>query len=256
MNMWDTYESRIRTSGATQRDAILRRETHWLNTRLKDSLSYHQVLLDGVSRKVAIINSDNLNEKLMYSMPGEDIRNGSLVEWMGNHWTVVEKDANNEIYTKVKLLQCNYLLKWIVVEDGEPIIKEQWCTIDDGTKYMTGQYNDRQFIVVNGDTRVAMTITRNNDTARFNRQSRFLIGDPGAATKQAFKLTKPLSVGNTYNGDGVLKFVLSEANTTDYDDFNLMIPDYFKYFPDEDGYRKTVLEDTPDYVKVERGVYI
>lgn len=137
MNMWDTYESRIRTSGATQRDAILRRETHWLNTRLKDSLSYHHVIVDGVNRNVAIINSDNLNEKLMYSMPGEDIRNGSLVEWMGNHWTVVEKDANNEIYTKVKLLQCNYLLKWIVVEDGEPIIKEQWCTIDDGTKLET-----------------------------------------------------------------------------------------------------------------------
>lgn len=137
MNMWDTYEARIRNSGSNQREVTLRREKHWLETRLKDSLSYHMATVDGVRREVAIINSDNLNEKLMYSMPGEDIRNGSIVEWMNNHWTVVEKDANNEIYTKVKLLQCNYLLKWIVIENGEPVIKERWCTIDDGTKLET-----------------------------------------------------------------------------------------------------------------------
>lgn len=256
MNMWDTYEARIRNSGSNQREVTLRREKHWLETRLKDSLSYHMATVDGVRREVAIINSDNLNEKLMYSMPGEDIRNGSIVEWMNNHWTVVEKDANNEIYTKVKLLQCNYLLKWIAIENGEPVIKKRWCTIDDGTKYMTGQLNDRHFIVVTGDTRVAMTITRDSETAKFNRQSRFLIGDPEASTIQAFKLTKPLSVGNTYNGDGILKFVLSEDNTTDYDNFDLMIPDYYKYFPDEDGYRDTVLEEVSDDIKVEGGVYI
>ena len=67
-------------------------------------------------------------------MPGEDFRLGVIVEWMDNHWLIVEKDANNEIYTKVKLLQCNYLLKWIEVTDDKPKIIEQWCVIDDGTK--------------------------------------------------------------------------------------------------------------------------
>lgn len=134
-NVWAKYEARMTNNGINKRSETFKRESHFLRSRLMDSLSYHNVLIDGDEREVAIINSDNLNEKLMYSMPGEDFTNGGIVEWMNNHWTIVEKDANNEIYTKVKLLQCNYLLKWIEVDDeGVPHIIEQWCTVDDGTK--------------------------------------------------------------------------------------------------------------------------
>ncbi len=133
--MWSTYKARIENAGSNKRSETFRRESHWLWSRLKDSLSYHNAIVDGKEREVAIINSDNLNEKLMYSMPGEDIRCGCMVEWMDNHWIAIEKDANNEIYTKVKLLQCNYLLKWIEVDENKvPHIIEQWCTVEDGTK--------------------------------------------------------------------------------------------------------------------------
>ena len=133
-NLWAKYEARMNARGLTQRSESLRREQHLLNSRLKDSLSYHTAIVDGVSTEVAIVNSDNLNEKTMFSMPGEDFHLGVIVEWMDNHWLITEKDANNEIYTKVKLLQCNYLLKWVEVIDDVPIIMEQWCVIDDGTK--------------------------------------------------------------------------------------------------------------------------
>lgn len=133
-NMWSLYEARINASGVTQRKESFNREKHLLATRIRDSLSYHHAIVDGVKREVAITNSDNLNEKLMYSMPGETFKNGGMVEWMDNHWLIVEKDANTEIYTKVKLMQCNYLLKWVEVIDEIPTIMEQWCVIDDGTK--------------------------------------------------------------------------------------------------------------------------
>lgn len=52
----------------------------------------------------------------------------------------------------------------------------------------------------------------------------------------SFTITKPLRIGNTYNNEGVLKFVLSESNTTDFDNFDLMVADYYLHFPrtDED----------------------
>lgn len=80
---------------------------------------------------MAIINSDNLDIKTLCSLPGEDIRHGSLVEWMDQHWLVIEKDANNEVYTRAKMQQCNYLLRWIN-SDGEII--ERWSIVNDGTK--------------------------------------------------------------------------------------------------------------------------
>ena len=131
MSAWDIYIDRIEAKGGTKRNAAFNREVRRLNSKLKNSLSYHTVFIDGEERDVTIVNSDNLNEKTMFSLPGEDIDCGGLVEWAENHWLISEKDANNEIYTKVKLLQCNHLLHWI---DNNGDIHEQWCIIEDGTK--------------------------------------------------------------------------------------------------------------------------
>ena len=72
-------------------------------------------------------------------MPGETIKHGSLVHWMDQYWLVVEKDYNTTLYTRAKLQQCNYLLRW-VSEDA--VIHEQWCIVEDGTKYLTGELED------------------------------------------------------------------------------------------------------------------
>lgn len=148
MTAWAAYEARADVHGRTRRQTALRREIHDLNKRVPDTLSYHTVEMFDCfhgynisdrqmqskymfDQNVAIINSDNLNEKFIISMPGEDIQNGSLVHWMDQHWLVTERDANTTVYTKAKLLQCNYLLKWVTV-DGDII--EQWCVVEDGTK--------------------------------------------------------------------------------------------------------------------------
>lgn len=131
MSAWDNYEARINIIGGSERNAYKKREVDSIYRRLPNNLSYTDVTIDDIAQTVAIINSDNLNEKTIISMPGEDIRHGGLVHWMENYWLVVERDANTTIYTRAKLLQCNYLLKW-VSEDA--VIHEQWCCVEDGTK--------------------------------------------------------------------------------------------------------------------------
>lgn len=230
MGIWDSYANRIEIHGKTRRDAALAREFRLLNDKLKDSLSYHDVVIDGVERNVAIINSDNLNEKTMLSLPGEDFMCGGTVDWANNHWLISEKDANNEVYTRVKLLQCNYLLKWV---DDSNVIHEQWCVIEDGTKYLTGEYEDRNFVVTRGDSRIAMHIGKNADTVKFVRDCRFLIDDPESNEKLAYLLTKPLKVGKHFNGEGIYSFVLQEVVSTDDDNMELGIADYYTHFPKE-----------------------
>lgn len=131
MSVWDIYESRISARGGTKRGAALRRETRMIGTKVKDNLSYQTVTIDDVIQDVAIINSDNLNEKTIISLPGEDIGHGGLVRWMDNYWLVTERDANTTVYTRAKMTQCNHLLKWV---SDDNTIHEQWCIIEDGTK--------------------------------------------------------------------------------------------------------------------------
>ncbi len=228
MSVWDDYRQRVSALGATRRDIVLRREARYIDRKLPRNLSYQTVTIDGVETDVAIMRSDNLNEKYIYAMPGGDLAHGGLVYWEDNYWLITEKDAANELYARGKMIQCNYLLKW--VNDAGNIC-EQWCIVEDGTKYLTGEYEDRNFIVTRGDTRMYLTITRTPDTSKFTREQRFLIDDPESPHVTAYQLTKPLKVGTVYNGVGVYKFVLQEVATTDNDNTELMIPDYYKHFP-------------------------
>lgn len=240
MSAWDMYNSRIDVRGGSKRKSMFRNEVRNIMHNLPDNLSYHTADIDDTEQIVAIINSDNLNEKYIYSLPGETLTNGGLVHWMNNYWLIVEKDANNTIYTRGKLLQCNHVLRWI---DDEKTIHEQWCVIEDGTKYLTGEYEDRNFVVTRGDSRIAMTIARNEKTVKFNRKMRFLIDDEDSPHKLAYQLTKPLKLGGVFNGDGVFKFVLQEVTATEDDNHELGIADYYKFFPkgfDDDT------EESPD----------
>lgn len=96
---------------------------------------------------------------------------------------------------------------------------------------MTGELEDRHFIVTRGDARIAITISRNKYTKKFNRTSRFLVDDSESDNLLSFDLSKPLKVGHTYNDKGIYQFVLSESNSSELDNMELGIADYYKYFP-------------------------
>ncbi len=110
-------------------------------------------------------------------------------------------------------------------------------------KDLTGEMEDRHFTITRGDSRIAVTIAKNEDTALLNRESRFLIDDPKSPRMLSYLLTKPLKLGMNYGDEGVYKFVLQEVTATADDNFELQIADYYKYFPKE-GQATTTPETT------------
>ena len=243
MNAWDLYEERLNGKGGTMRGAVLRREKRVLSTKLPKGLSYHNVTLNGKNQSIEIIDTDNFNIKLIYSMPNEDIPHGSLIEWFDNYWLTVEKDANSELRAKAKMKQCNYLLKWINA-DGE--ICEQQCIVEDGTKYMVGEAEGKDNIMARGDTRIAVTLPKNDKTVKLGRNMRFLIDDPESDVQMAYVLTKPIKVGQVYNDSGVFVFILQETQTTDNDNKELGIADYYKHFDKNGDIKEDVDYDSDD----------
>lgn len=243
MSVWNKYDAKhIRSTD--RRDNLLKKEQRFLRSKLPDNLSYHSLLINGEDRNAAVINSDNYDIKTLCSLPGEDLPHGGTVLWMNNHWLITERDANNEVYTRCKMRQCNYLLRWIA-EDGT--IQERWCIAEDGTKYLTGEYGDNYFILNRGDTRLALTITKDEYTLKLKRENRFLIDDYGSDTVLAYRLTKPLKLGGSYDSTGVLFFVMTECNTEDDDNLDLHIANYYRYFPREtEGEDGSSVSGTPE----------
>lgn len=70
----------------------------------------------------------------------------------------------------------------------------------------------------------------------------------------AYALTKPLKLYSVFNGEGAYSFVLQEVDTTDDDNRELRIADYYKYFPkttDVDPQNRVVVD--PDTTDMETG---
>lgn len=89
---------------------------------------------------------------------------------------------------------------------------------------------------------MALIISRNDETVKLGREHRFLIDDLDSNQQIAYALTKPLKVGQVYNGKGIFGFVLQEVQTTNDDNLELGIADYYKHF-NADG---TPIADSED----------
>ena len=228
VGVWDIYDERIAARGSSKRNSFIKREKRYIYDHLVDNPSYSECIVDGETRLCGIMNTDNLDKKTIISMPDEDLRHGALVEWMGNKWLIVERDANTTLYTKCIMQQCNYFLQWV---DKDGNICGQWAYINDSTKYLTGELEDRHFIATRGDTRLSVTISRTPDALRLDRTTRFIIDDPDCHEHLAYVLTKPLRMGQVFNSNGVYSFIMQEVETTDDDNLDLLIADYYKYFP-------------------------
>jgi len=237
MNPWSTYSSRMGVRGGNRRGIVKRQEEFFLNHTMRDSLSFQQLVIDGEPREMTVLDSDNLNEKTLCTLPGETLRAGSLVEWADNHWLITELDAHSELYTKAYMQQCNYLLRWVAPDYQ---VVERWCIIEDGTKYLTGEYTDNQFIITRGDARVSLILAKDEYSIQLGRTNRFLIDDWDTHNTLAYRLTKPFKLGYSFNGEGVLGFVLTECATEESDNFERHIANYYDYFP-----RVSHAEDSP-----------
>lgn len=234
MSVWDNYNSRLTIRGETQRDIRIEREKEFLTRKAEANPFYHKAVVNGKEQGLMVINSDDLTVKTICSMPGESLIAGSLVLWKNVHWLVTTADTNDDIYTKGAMERCNYLLKWI---DKNGVIVERWCIVSDGTRYLTGETagrGDKNGMAL-GDTKIVVTIARDEETVKLGRTQRFLIDDEGSDAMLAYRITKPFKVGGVYDGNGVMSFLMSEENTEDDDNFELRIANYYKYFPRTDA---------------------
>ena len=243
MEVWSEYRERLSTYGSTLREASLKRERDYINRKIMNSLSYQTCTVNEEEKQVAIVNTDNLDVKFIYALPGDTIASGSVVVWNDEHWLVIEKDDATEVYTKAKMQECNHLLRW-VTSDG--VIHQCWSIVSDGTRYLTGEFGDRDFIVTRGDERLQIVVPRNEETVALGRNQRFLIDDEDVVVKRAFKLTKPLKIGKLFSKEGVFSFVMQEVNNTETDNHELGIADYYKYYDRATGELLSNDESTDD----------
>ena len=225
MSVWEAYIERISQAG-TMRDALVEQARSSIAQMSYDSPSCRHVKIDNVWQYALITHRQEMNEKRICSIPGEHLRHGGVVDFARSKWLITELDADDEIYDRGIMVRCNYLVRWIG-SDGQ--LKEKWCIIEDGTKYLIGEYAEDTMAI--GDARIAMTIAKDKDTSELCRGARFLIDDLDTNKPLAYQITKPNKLYNVFNGEGVFKFIMNEVQLTKEDNIELRIADYTSWKP-------------------------
>lgn len=243
MSVWDTYEARISARGGSKRAAMRNITIARMTEMMPETLSYKNVLIDDVAQDVSIIDTTEFNEKKIFSMPGEKLVHGGLVDWENSKWLITELNAHDELYQSGIIVRCNQLLRW---KDDLGFLKEQWCIVEDGTKYLVGEKTEDMMAI--GDARMALTIAKNDDTVKFKVGTRFILGDPDAEEPTAYEITKTNTLYNVFNGRGVYRFILNQVVITHNDDIDGQVADAYGR-----GFKEDVVD--PDTMR-ETGVYI
>lgn len=227
MGVWDSYKSRMELYGETKREITLNNTQSHLSRKIRDTLSCHDVLINGVRQTITILNQKTKPDvKRICALPGEKLAHGGIVDFANGKWLITEVDSNDEVYAVGEMQRCNYLLKWIN-QCGKII--EKWCIVEDGTKYLIGEKTKE--VITIGDARIAVTVGKDPDTNMLKRGMRFLIDDMDSDDVLAYQITKPNKLFNVYNGEGIFRFILNEVNLTDNDNVELRIADYANWKP-------------------------
>lgn len=224
--MADLYTERMNVVGRSKRDMWVNNTKNSIWRRFLDSPSCFRVKMNGENRLAIIVHQSENNVKKILSMPGEYLPHGGLVDYEGNKWLITETDEHKEVYERGLMKQCNHILRWIS-KDGT--LKEKWCIIEDGTKYLIGEKSNQLMAI--GDSRMALTIGKDEDTLELQRGLRFLIDDTDSEFCAAYQITKANKLFNVYNGDGVFRFIMNEVQLTDNDNKELRIADYYNWKP-------------------------
>lgn len=227
MSVWDTYEQVRAPIARTKRDRWTEYTRRMYTRRMLESPSCHEVFIDGETQIVCIEHTAERDQKKIIALPGETIKHGGIVTFANNKWIVVEKDADNTIYDKGIMQQCNHILRWISRKDGK--LKEKWCFVEDGTKYLIGEKSNQLMAI--GDSRIAVTIEKDEDTVELARGLRFLIDDADSDFVSAYQITKSNKLYNVFNNEGVFRFILNEVQLTADDNTDLRIADYNNWHP-------------------------
>lgn len=228
MSVWDRYARYRDTFGVTKHDMWVKHTRDNIARKMLESPSCRLVQINDVDQTVCIVHTTEFDQKKIMSIPGEHLEHGGLVTFAGNKWLITEVDADNQIYDKGIMQQCNHILRWISKRDGE--LKEKWCYVADGTKYLIGEKVSDLMTI--GDARIAITIGKDEDTVELARGLRFLVDDTDSEAVLAYQITKPNKMFNVFNGKGVFRFILNEVNLTDADNKALRIADYNTWKPE------------------------
>ena len=234
------YREMLDLNGSTQRDRIINKSVHDQNKLAPVSPSYKDVTIDDVPRKLNIISSTVMNQKIIHTLPGEDFAIGSIVYWSKSHWLITERDAEDEITVRGRIQICQKQITW--QDDNTYEIRSLWATVE--KPYYSNLEENKTLSYSTREFRIQMPF--DEYSANLNIGKRLMLEIVNGMPK-TYRITSidQMTSRIDYNGEqvGFLSFnVEQDLYNPDTDNAEKMICDYIPIDDTE--------EDSPEIVYI------
>lgn len=200
----DRYQARINLHGTTQRERTLEKTKRDLYVKAQASLSFKEVLINGVEDRLVIDSTNTDTKKSIKSLPSRTFTSGDYVEWADTIWLITSADADKEVYVNGTMEQCNWLLTW---QRKDGTIAQYHCVDLNSTQYNSGETGNEHMVL--GTTQHMLTLPYNEDTILLDDPQRFYI-DRNIENPTCYKVSQNDTVAYNY-GNGILKVTVMEC---------------------------------------------
>lgn len=243
------YRKMLNLNGPTQRDRIINKSIHDQNKLAPVSPSYKDVTIDDIPRKLNIISSTVMNQKIIHTLPGEDFTIGSIVYWSKSHWLITERDAEDEITVRGRIQICQKQITW--QDDNTYEIRSLWATVE--KPYYSNLEENKTLSYSTREFRIQMPF--DEYSANLNIGKRLMLEIVNGVPK-TYRITSidQMTSRIDYNGEqvGFLSFnVEQDLYNPDTDNAEKMICDYIPINDIEEDQPEIVYppveDDTSEY---------
>lgn len=229
--MLELYKNRLQAQGGSTSNAMIQNSNSIMNQTFRNSTAYKLAVINGEEVDVRFyegssvnIDSDEPDYQLQFR-PNVRYNVGTYVNIPNNmneyeDWMIV-MGSHAVMFPKYRILKCNYTLRWIA---DDKRIYEQRVVLKTRNSYSSGIWSNNFMVTLDNQIQVWMPFTELTKTIEYNR--RFLI---------TYNELHPVSYKVTKVEDavakGLVKLTLLQDEVGNEDNLDLMIADYYKYYP-------------------------
>lgn len=180
------------------------------------------------SKKVRCVVQGNTADTQLKSLertllfPIGTVEAGMYILFDNGYWLITGYPGNNNIYEKVTVVLCQYLLRW---QNEESKIVERWVNLTSAAKYDIGEAGNKAMILTTNN--FAILIPNDSESMKVEGK-RVFIDQNTVNPKKVFKITRnDDSLYNYGSHGGVLNMIADKTEfNADTDNQELMICDY------------------------------
>lgn len=218
----EVYKQQLIVNGDTRR----KRSVNQMKRNLEHIIEHpscKDVLVNGISDKLVILDTDNNRVKKYNALPNKTYSTGYLIDYANYKWLITDINEDSEVYQSGELKQCNHLFRF---QNNTSEILECWGVVEN--PYSTS-LEENKVMTVRGNKLKAF-IPYNNDTKNIFIDKRLFMeagrNSNGKEIPIVYQVVDIVTATENYGNGKIIAITLEIVGANENDSLSEKIADY------------------------------